>query len=246
MIIRRFVTAVRQQDWGLAVLDFLIVVAGIFVGLQVDALVQERKDARTGYETLARIYGELESQKSELNLAIKNAIAEDPQKAGENVKLTYEALAYSTYVSAYNLRTVVFETAMSQGIFDFIANQETRDKITKHYEEVVYWEKVIEVISRYRDQFDEALAGIGGMKWARTASNPEDLALVTPDDAIEIGRALRDSAEIQKWLPRQWTYHDAMKSQAEARLHSVLELQQSIAEELQRGPVEFHSHLRAN
>jgi hypothetical protein len=36
MIIRRFVIALRQQDWATVTIEFLIVVAGIFVGLQVD------------------------------------------------------------------------------------------------------------------------------------------------------------------------------------------------------------------
>ncbi len=58
MIIRRFVTALRQQDWGTAVLDFVIVVVGIFVGLRVDSWNDTRLDRIYERQMLSNLHEE--------------------------------------------------------------------------------------------------------------------------------------------------------------------------------------------
>jgi hypothetical protein len=37
MILRNIANAIRRQDWATVVIEFFIVVVGIFVGLQVDS-----------------------------------------------------------------------------------------------------------------------------------------------------------------------------------------------------------------
>ncbi len=44
MLLRRIATAFRKQDWATVAVEFVIVVAGIVVGLQVDSWNTERKD----------------------------------------------------------------------------------------------------------------------------------------------------------------------------------------------------------
>ena len=39
MLIRRIATAFRNQDWATVTIEFMVVVAGIFVGLQADSAV---------------------------------------------------------------------------------------------------------------------------------------------------------------------------------------------------------------
>jgi len=46
MILRRCIEHLRDQQWTAVVLDFLIVVVGVFVGLQVDNWNQERADSK--------------------------------------------------------------------------------------------------------------------------------------------------------------------------------------------------------
>ena len=49
MILRKLAHAIREQNWFTVVLEILIVVVGIFFGLQVDSWNQARKDnAREG------------------------------------------------------------------------------------------------------------------------------------------------------------------------------------------------------
>lgn len=49
MILRRLSKHLLTQDWAAAVIDFIIVVAGIFVGLQVDSWNETRIDLPRGF-----------------------------------------------------------------------------------------------------------------------------------------------------------------------------------------------------
>ena len=59
MILRRLVTGLRKRDWGTVVLEVLIVVVGIFIGLQVDDWNQVRIGRSDIAIYLQRIHGDL-------------------------------------------------------------------------------------------------------------------------------------------------------------------------------------------
>ncbi len=55
MILRRMANGIRQQDWFTVVLEVLIVVVGIFIGLQVDDWNEARKEQALARDYLARL-----------------------------------------------------------------------------------------------------------------------------------------------------------------------------------------------
>ncbi len=59
MILRKLAEAIRRQDWFTVVLEVLIVVIGIFIGLQVDDWNQHRKDRILEREYLERLLSDL-------------------------------------------------------------------------------------------------------------------------------------------------------------------------------------------
>ncbi|MEQ9562647.1 MAG: DUF6090 family protein, partial [Woeseiaceae bacterium] len=59
MILRRLADAVRQQNWFTVVLEISIVVAGIFIGLQVDDWNNTRKDRQDEQHYLNRLHDEI-------------------------------------------------------------------------------------------------------------------------------------------------------------------------------------------
>lgn len=52
MLIRRFLVALRQQDWNTVLLELVVVVAGIYLGLQANQWVEERDVRRKEVEHL--------------------------------------------------------------------------------------------------------------------------------------------------------------------------------------------------
>ena len=59
MILRRLVDGIREQNWFLVVLEVLIVVVGIFIGLQVNGWNDERIDRADEQTFLFALHGDL-------------------------------------------------------------------------------------------------------------------------------------------------------------------------------------------
>ncbi len=74
MILRRLVSALRQQSWLTLVLELVVVVVGIFLGLQVDSWNEARKDRVLEQEYVASLKADFQADIEELDEAI--ALAE--------------------------------------------------------------------------------------------------------------------------------------------------------------------------
>ena len=66
MIIRRITHAVRTQDWFTVTLEILIVVVGVFFGLQANNWNEARMDRERSQEYLSRIRADLVADMAEL------------------------------------------------------------------------------------------------------------------------------------------------------------------------------------
>jgi len=60
MILRRIIAHFRKQDWFTVLVEFLIVVAGIFVGLQVNNWNEAARDRRAETQYLSQLRGDLQ------------------------------------------------------------------------------------------------------------------------------------------------------------------------------------------
>ncbi len=68
MLLRRILLHIRSENWFAVFLDLVVVVAGLFIGLQVDTWWSERQDARLGDVYLSEIQEDFELNKSRLEL----------------------------------------------------------------------------------------------------------------------------------------------------------------------------------
>lgn len=73
MILRRLAEGIRQQDWFTVVLEILIVVVGIFLGLQVDDWNEHRKERAQETAYLAQLQDDVETMRSLLDGLIARA-----------------------------------------------------------------------------------------------------------------------------------------------------------------------------
>jgi hypothetical protein len=80
MILRTLSTAVRSQNWFTAVIEFVIVVAGIFAGLQVDDWNQGRNDRIVEHQYLERLLFDMEE-----SVAAQKVILETRDQAIDHV-----------------------------------------------------------------------------------------------------------------------------------------------------------------
>ena len=73
MLLRRISVHIRGQDWFAAVLDLLVVVVGLFLGLQIDTWWEGQKEARIESTYLQEIREDFELNKSSLHEQISRA-----------------------------------------------------------------------------------------------------------------------------------------------------------------------------
>jgi hypothetical protein len=84
MITRRLATAIRKQDWSTLLIELVIVVAGIFLGLQANDWAQERENRVQEGAALERLFLESRNtlqlfeeylqQKQYINQVRRNAV----------------------------------------------------------------------------------------------------------------------------------------------------------------------------
>lgn len=67
MILRRLAISIRNQDWFAVLIEFVVVVAGIFAGLQANDWAQERADRAQEHAALQRLFYEAESARNFLD-----------------------------------------------------------------------------------------------------------------------------------------------------------------------------------
>ncbi len=67
MILARLSKSIRKQDWFAVAIEFVVVVVGIFAGLQANEWAQERQDRKQERAALERLFLEAESAHQLLN-----------------------------------------------------------------------------------------------------------------------------------------------------------------------------------
>ena len=74
MILRRLANSIRQQDWFAVLIEFVVVVAGIFAGLQANEWAQERADRQQERAALERLFYEAESARNLLDGSVQRTL----------------------------------------------------------------------------------------------------------------------------------------------------------------------------
>jgi len=159
MIIRRFVRAIRQQDWGVATIDFVIVVLGIFVGLQVDDWNKARAAADVERETLALIVSDIRREADAFDWFIERytdaldgardvaALIQshpnvNPGELAAAAKLSLTAWIWVPY-------DAVYRNLQQSGDFSVIGNEEIAFRLVEHYQS---WGGAFDIIAREVDE----------------------------------------------------------------------------------------------
>lgn len=165
MILRTLVGRLRQHDWTAVAIEVMIVVAGVFIGLQVSDWNESRKDAARGNEYLLRLHDELQQDAESLTLisrfwtqvgshgAAALAYAEDGvlnQGSGWNTLLAYYQ---ASQVWPYRKPDVTFQEILSTGSLLLIRNGELRAEVARHYSAGAGSQvtEVLGLIPRYRE-----------------------------------------------------------------------------------------------
>ena len=138
MILRRLTTAFRKQDWFTVVIETLIVMFGVFLGLQVNNWNHarfERADARTVLERLERDF-ELQLTLTNRGIGQQVLVLEATSRLITGIRTgnldeqtLNEDVALVDSVSTFPGPSAAFQELVSTGRMRLIANGNLRDKL---------------------------------------------------------------------------------------------------------------------
>jgi hypothetical protein len=152
MILGRLATGLKKRDWGTAVLEVLIVVVGIFIGLQVDDWNQARQDRSDIAIYLNRIHDDLstdakfftflagKARDKRKALEILKRIIGDDGPPDEDPDSIFGLLADSSVIGWEfpEVQTVTFIDLQSSGKLALIKDAELRAQLSFYYQESLH------------------------------------------------------------------------------------------------------------
>jgi hypothetical protein len=138
MILQRLATSIRKQDWFTVVIETLIVMFGVFLGLEVNNWNQarfERADTRNVLERLERDF-ELQLTLTNRSIGQQVLVLEATSRLITGIRTgdldeqtLNEDLALVDSVSAFPGPSAAFQELVSTGRMRLIANEDLRDKL---------------------------------------------------------------------------------------------------------------------
>ncbi len=190
MILRRLSQSLKEQNWTAIVIEFILLVIGVFLGIQVSNWNAERAEQKHAIELFERLGDDLESEK--INVAFLQAYYETTAayakvalvgfEAPESVdSQTFVISAYqaSQWQEAISSRST-FEEIVATGAIDLVRNGKTRDLLIAYYE--YDWTKGLTVTSRPR--YRELMRG------AMPYAMQEAINKACGDQATLVGRTI--------------------------------------------------------
>ena len=167
MILKRLRKEAAQQNWFGVAVDLVILILGVFLGIQVSNWNQGRLNRAEGKEYRRQLYLDLESNQRDLAFrmhydgqllshaeaalaALERPVADRP---GNFIISAYEA---SNHIPQ-PVRRATYDEVMSAGKANFLGDRMLRERITNYYVGMGTMERVFDNIPAYRDTIRTAL-----------------------------------------------------------------------------------------
>lgn len=150
MILRRLSKSIRKQDWFGVLIEFVVVVAGIFAGLQANDWAQERQDRKREHAALERLYLEADGAHQLLNGIVqrtlrlnqmrRNAVRfadSDTPVPDDELPLKIGINTLARFPPTIPI-TVAYDELKSSGQMQLIRSAELRDQIAEFHASLTY------------------------------------------------------------------------------------------------------------
>jgi len=167
MVVRRFRDHVAEHNWFAVAVDFLIVVAGVFVGIQASNWNQERVNRAQGRAYRAMLIDDLEANQHDLAVrkryydwvrgeGLKTLAALDGPRSNLGVQFLVDAYQASQIIP-WSLERNTYDQITAAGNMDLVGDTDLRDRISNYYVGSDVTGKNIESTMPYHDIIRRAL-----------------------------------------------------------------------------------------
>jgi hypothetical protein len=242
-MLKRLRVEAARQDWFAVAVEFVILVLGVFLGIQVNNWNQGRLDRAEGREYRHRLIADLESNQRDLAFrihydgqalgharaaiaALDRPVGSDP---GQFVLDAYEA---SNHIPQA-LRQFTYDEAVAAGKAERLGEPRLREKVANYYVGVATMQRLFDYTPAYRDLIRSALpyeAQVQAMKDCPEVLKSDEFGTVTPRLAdncrstMDPNAAAREAAEVRTIPNLKWALNrvvaDLAQNIANARILS--------------------------
>ena len=250
MILRRLARAIRRQDWFAVLTEFVIVVAGIVVAIQLDNWNESRLKAERAEEYRARLAEDLQYDLAAmkrrrdyfddvLNFALdaEAALAGDGPVPRESAWDVVLAAYQAGQAWPFAIFGATYRELQSAGELDLLGGAQTMTQLSEYYDNGAFQYASATPPSPYRDMIRGRLpfalaAYIAASCEASLSNNTLELRSCAPPEDIQ------DLSAIVIDLKRDRTVLDSLRTQM-----SQLRTQTALLEELSEEARQLVEHL---
>ncbi|MEO1149377.1 MAG: DUF6090 family protein [Pseudomonadota bacterium] len=142
MLLRRLTQHVRDQNWTAVILDFVIVVTGVFVGIQLGNWNEARAERKAEISYLTRLHADLSADIEMYDLRLKvingqldlapEALGTSPDDTASAWSLIRAQYAISGILPP-EIRDATYTDMVNAGGLALIQDQHLRDRLVNYY-----------------------------------------------------------------------------------------------------------------
>ncbi|MBL4603981.1 MAG: hypothetical protein JKY84_14645 [Emcibacteraceae bacterium] len=229
MILRRLTKHIDEQNWFAVGLDMLVVVVGIFVGLQISNWNTDRQNITKGYSYLNRIADELEQDIRFFDTSLR--INRDSVERGNFILQTLENENLAIESPTKFIRTIerlggtfrtnvsdnTFEEIKFSGNLELITDEKLRNKIADYYDFIEMEQNWSHIRIMMETTYFTRSAGI--LKPDQIGRSPrENEGIYTAEEAQEVYQVFKNKASLIEWIPSViWTKKQSILFDQEAQ-----------------------------
>ena len=162
MLLRRITAHLRDQNWTAIGIDFVIVVVGVFIGIQVSNWNEDRQNASRTQNYYSRLIVDLDSERRGLlarldYMAVTDgygqmalAAFDDPPAMRTSQFLV--ALYQASQIWTYSVQRATYDEILSSGVAQAIPEPELRTHLANFYLNAEATRQVIVATTPFRQQ----------------------------------------------------------------------------------------------
>ena len=162
MLLRRITDHVRAQNWTAIAIDFVIVVVGVFIGIQVSNWNEDRQTASRTQNYYSRLIDDLDSERRALLARLdymavtdrfgQSALAAFNDPSAKRTSQFLIALYQASQIWTYSVQRATYDEILSSGVADAIPEPELRTQLANVYLNAEATRQIIVATTPYRQQ----------------------------------------------------------------------------------------------
>lgn len=239
MILQRFFSGLGKQQWNVVVIEGLVLVGGIFAGLQVNSWNDARQDRLSEHHYLERIHEELAADIADIEQGIQAAesraemgrlliaAVDDPDLVSADPRAFFRAIEQAGYTYSPAISDYTFQELKHDGKIGIIRDAELRWALMRYYKLIENYSQWAYRREHFQNIYGDRKLGILTPEQSSKLEPYDAEAEFTREEALEALERMRARPGFIEQIYRASNHSQAISKYAEWR-DAAIRLRQKI------------------